>query len=100
MANYYRITAYCKEKDFSAIFDCYGMFEKKWQFSVFIKEHGMRIIEVNDYDQIEEVNLQMRPTENPKQIIYQASAMGKPIITETNGRKTITVGDSMYITRL
>ena len=52
---------------------------------------------MNDYDQIEEVNLQKRPTENPKQIIYQASAMGKPIITETNGRKTVTVGDKSYI---
>lgn len=97
MANYYRITAYCEEKDFSAIFDCYGMFEKKWQFSVFIKEHEMRIIEVNDYDQIEEVNIEPLAKENPKQITLRSSAMGKPQITETNGRKTVTVGDKSYI---
>ena len=97
MANYYRITAYCEEKDFSAIFDCYGMFEKKWQFSVFIKEHGMRIIEVNDYDQIEEVNIEPLTKENPKQITLRSSAMGKPQITESNGRKTIIIGYKTYI---
>ena len=97
MANYYRITAYCEEKDFSAIFDCYGMFEKKWQFSVFIKEHGMRIIEVNDYNQIEEVNIEPLSKENPKQITLRSSAMGKPQITETRNGKKISVGDKSYI---
>lgn len=33
MANYYRITAYHKEKGISIIMDSYGYFEKKWQFS-------------------------------------------------------------------
>ena len=97
MTNYYRITAYCEEKDFSVIFDCYGMFEKKWQFSVFIKEHEMRIIEVNDYDQIEEVNIEPLTKENPKQITLRSSSMGKPQIAETHGKKTVTVGDKSYI---
>ena len=100
MANYYRITAYCEEKNFSAIFDCYGMFEKKWQFSSFVLQHGMHIIEVHDYDQIEEVNIEPLTKENPKQITLRSSAMGKPQIAETHGKKTVTVGDKSYIITL
>ena len=46
MANYYRITAYHKEKDISIIMDSYGLFEKKWQFSADLIRRGFDIIEV------------------------------------------------------
>lgn len=48
MANYYRITAYHKEKDISIIMDSYGYFEKKWQFSADLIRRGFDIIEVSD----------------------------------------------------
>lgn len=44
MANYYRITAYHKEKDISIIMDSYGLFEKKWQFSADLIRRGFDIM--------------------------------------------------------
>ena len=58
MANYYRITAYHKEKDISIIMDSYGLFEKKWQFSADLIRRGFDIIEVSDDTQFLDGNIE------------------------------------------
>lgn len=44
MSNYYRITGYCEQEDFCFILDCYGCFEKLWQFSSFLVQKGLKIM--------------------------------------------------------
>ena len=48
MANYYRITAYYPEKDFSVILDSNGKFEKLWQFSAYLVQKGRRTLKGSD----------------------------------------------------
>ena len=50
MNNYFRITAYNPENNISFIADSYGKFEKLWQFSSYLIQHGCKIIEVNNSD--------------------------------------------------
>ena len=45
--NYFRITGYYPEKDFCFIMDCYGKFEKLWQFSVYVRDKGINVLEVS-----------------------------------------------------
>ena len=52
MANYFRITAYYPEKDFSVILDSNGKFEKLWQFSAYLVQRGFKIIEVGTIEDI------------------------------------------------
>ena len=46
MNNYYRITGYCEKEDFCFIMDCYGMFEKLWQFSSYLLQKGLKVLEI------------------------------------------------------
>ena len=48
MNNYYRITGYCESEDFCFIMDCYGMFEKLWQFSSYLLQKGLKVLEVGN----------------------------------------------------
>lgn len=50
MNNYFRITAYNPENNIGFIADSYGKFEKIWQFSSYLIQHGCKIIEVNNSD--------------------------------------------------
>ena len=50
MNNYFRITAYNPEHNIGFIADSYGKFEKIWQFSSYLIQHGCKIIEVNNSD--------------------------------------------------
>ena len=38
--NYFRITAYNKEQDYSIIMDSYGAFNELWQFSSMLVDKG------------------------------------------------------------
>ena len=100
MANYYRITAYHKEKDISIIMDSYGLFEKKWQFSADLIRRGFDIIEVSDDTQFLDGNIS-RLTEETDKYVLRANAKGKPkYINKTIDGityKAIQVGDSYYI---
>lgn len=100
MANYYRITAYHKEKDVSIIMDTYGLFEKKWQFSADLIRRGFDIIEVSDDTQFLDGNIERLTEPEPEKFVLRASACGKPTIsTKTiNGTtyKTVTVADKTY----
>lgn len=50
MANYFRITAYYPEKDFSVILDSNGKFEKLWMFSSYLVQKGFKIVQVETVD--------------------------------------------------
>ena len=98
--NNFRITAYCKEEDFSFIMDSNGMFEKLWQFSAKLVEKNMDIVEVSRAENILDVNI-TPAGEDKKLFILRATADGKPeYINQTiNGitYKAIKVGDKIYI---
>lgn len=92
MSNYYRITGYCPEKDFSFIMDCYGKFEKKWQFSADLIKKGFKILEVSDDSQFTEGNLPLLVEPSDKYIL-RAYKTGKPNIVGTR----VTLNDKYYI---
>ena len=55
--NYYRITGYCPENDFSFILDSNGMFEKLWEFSAYLIAKGLDVIEVTRLENIIDINI-------------------------------------------
>ena len=100
MENYFRITGYNPEKDFCFIIDCYGMFEKLWQFSSYIIQKGLQVLEVSKYEQMLDINIDN--IELDKEHIYlRAGAFRKPenIQQTINGitYKAIKVADKIYI---
>ena len=101
MANYYRITAYHKEKDFSIIMDSYGLFEKKWQFSADLIRKGFDIIEVSDFENVIDIDISKLDKPMPEKYILRASGKGKPQYTEQNINgsryKVVIVGDRRYV---
>ena len=100
MSNYYRITGYCPEKGFSFIMDCYGKFEKKWQFSAELVKRGFKIIEVSDDTQFLDINIEKLTIETDKYVL-RAYADGKPEYLEKaiGGTiyKAIKVSNKTYI---
>lgn len=104
MANYYRITAYHKEKGISIIMDSYGLFEKKWQFSADLIKKGFDILEVSDDSQFIDGNIERLTDEYPAKFVLRAYVEGKPeYLTQTIGGtsyKAVKVGDKIYIPRI
>ena len=66
MANYFRITAYYPEKDFSVILDSNGKFEKLWQFSAYLVQKGFKILEVSANVNVIESSFPMTKEETNK----------------------------------
>lgn len=101
MANYYRITAYHKEKDISIIMDSYGLFEKKWQFSADLIRRGFDIIEVSDDTQFLDGNIERLTVPEPEKFVLRASACGRPkyIEQEVDGItfKAVMIEYKIYI---
>lgn len=104
MANYYRTTAYHKEKDISIIMDSYGLFEKKWQFSADLIRRGFDIIEVSDDTQFLDGNIERLTEEYPDKFVLRAYVEGKPeYLSQTidgTSYKAVKVGDKIYIPRI
>lgn len=74
--NYFRITAYNKEEDFSCILDSNGMFEKLWQFSSYLVNKGLNIIDASKLENIIDTNI--KPAgEDAEHIILRATQDGK-----------------------
>lgn len=100
MNNYYRITGYCEQEDFSFILDCYGAFEKLWQFSSLLVQKGLKVLEVGNETKFTDGNI-AHITENTEKVVLRASAKGKPeYITQTiNGvsYKAVKIADKIYI---
>ena len=98
--NYYRITGYCPENDFSFIMDSNGMFEKLWQFSAFLVEKGLQVLEVARLENIIDININ-QVEEDKEHIVLRANADGKPeYVNHTIDGITyraIKVADKLYI---
>ena len=72
MSDYFRITAYSKNEDFSLIADSNGMFEKLWQFSSFFVKNGFKIIEISAEGTFDYGNMDKAPENN--KILYISNA--------------------------
>ena len=100
MTNYYRITAYLPDKDISAIFDSFGMFEELWRFSSFLVKKGFKICEVSDADSFLDVNI---PRVNPcsDKLYLRAFDFGSPkyLIVTINSLtyNAVQVNDKIYV---
>ena len=55
---YFRITAYYPQDNFSFIIDSNGMFEKLWQFSSYLIPKGLKVLEVNRLGNIIDINIE------------------------------------------
>ncbi len=98
--NYFRITGFHPQENFSFILDTNGMFEKKWQFSAFLISKGLKVLEINDSDQFLDVNIE-KIGEDKENFILRATCEDKPeyIDHTINGitYKAIKVADKIYI---
>ena len=66
--------------------DCFGCYEKLWQFSAFLISKGLKVLEVGNDDKFLDGNIQ-RADEDKEQLILRANAPGKPsyITTTVDG---------------
>ena len=100
MTKYFRITGYSPEYDICFIMDSNGMFKKLWEFSVFIREHGCKVLEVSSDEKFIDINIEKADSE-PNKIIIRASATGKPTYSEKTidgvTYKAIEVEGKIYI---
>ena len=97
---FYRITAYYQQDDFSFIVGSNGKFEKLWQFSSYLVNKGIQIIEVSKEEQIIDINIE-KPEIDNENLILRATADGKPEYIEQNINgityKAVKVADKIYI---
>ncbi|MDE6473640.1 MAG: hypothetical protein K2L70_00875 [Clostridia bacterium] len=100
MANYFRITAYYEKEDLSMIIDSNGMFEKLWQFSAYVLQKGMKILEVSNSDNFIDVNTQLAD-KYTQHVLLRAVHKGKPTYTTHNVKdityKAIKVDNFVYV---
>lgn len=100
MSNYFRITGYSPQNNFSFIIDCNGMFEKMWQFSSMLIQKGLKVIEVSNDEKFIDINIE-KAEQDSNNLILRATADGKPeyIDQTVNGvtYKAIKVADKVYI---
>ena len=74
MNNYFRITGYDPKNDFSFILDCNGMFEKKWQFSSYLIQRSLKVLDIFD---ITDTNELLAVPEDEEHIFLRASVNDK-----------------------
>lgn len=100
MNNYFRITGYWPENDICFIIDSNGMFEKLWQFSSFLIQKGIKVIEASKEELMLDVNIK-KVEYDSNHIFLRANSKGKPEYIKQNLNKTIykaiQVGDKIYI---
>lgn len=100
MTNYFRITAYYEKEDLSVIIDSNGMFEKLWQFSSYIVQKGLKVLEISNSDNFIDVNTELAEKDT-QHVLLRAVCKGKPEhITQTiDGKnyKAVQVDDIIYI---
>ena len=98
--NYYRITGYNPKDNYCFIIDCYGCYEKLWQFSSYLINKGLQVLEVGNDTKFMDGNIK-RANADSKQLILRANAKGKPeYLTQTVGDttyKAVKVADKIYI---
>lgn len=100
MTNYFRITAYYEKEDLSAIIDSNGMFEKLWQFSSYIVQKGLKVLEISNSDNFIDVNTQLADKDT-QHVLLRAVHKGKPeYITQTiddKNYRAVRVNDMAYV---
>ena len=100
MSNYYRITGYNPQDNYCFIIDCYGAFEKLWQFSSYLVNKGVQVLEVGNDTKFLDGNIK-RADFDSEQLILRANAKGKPeyLTQAINGiaYKAVKVADKIYI---
>ena len=100
MENYFRITGYNEKDNYCFIVDSNGMFEKLWQFSAFLVQKGLKIIEVSKLENVIDTNIK-KAEKDSEHIILRAISPGKPEYVEQqiNGTtyKAVKVADKIYI---
>jgi hypothetical protein len=100
MNNYFRITGYDPKNDFSFIIDSNGMFEKLWQFSSYLIQKGLKVLEVSNSDQFLDINIEPIK-EDIKHIILRATADGRPETIEQKidgvTYKAVKVANKIYV---
>ncbi|MDE6473493.1 MAG: hypothetical protein K2L70_00130 [Clostridia bacterium] len=100
MTNYFRITAYYEKEDLSVIIDSNGMFEKLWQFSSYILQKGLKVLEVSNADNFIDVNTQLA-NKDTQHVLLRAVHKGKPeYITHYIGDvpyKAVKINDIIYV---
>ncbi len=98
--NYFRITGHYPKEDFCFIIDCYGMFEKLWQFSVYVRDKGITVLEVSKDGVFLDGNMD-RAEYDKEKVILRATEKGKPdyVPYEMDGvtYKAIKVGACIYV---
>ena len=101
MTNYFRITAYHPEQNISVIMDSYGKFEKLWQFSSYLIQHGCKIVEVNNSDRFLDYKNLPLLTEPSDKIIIRAIEEGRtnylPRVIDGKNCRIVVMGDKQYI---
>ncbi len=100
MKNYFRLTAYEPNKNITMILDCYGLFEKKWQFSSFVVSRGCKIINITDDEQMLDVNVgKMDYNPNKFRLMGLIEGEAEKIKQDYEGTiyDAIKVGDKIYI---
>ncbi len=100
MTNYFRITAYYEKEDLSMIIDSNGMFEKLWQFSSYIVQKGLKVLEISNADNFIDLNTQLAEKDT-QHVLLRAVHKGKPeYIQQTINSKTynaVRIKDMIYI---
>ena len=98
--NHFRITAYNKQNNYSIIIESKGMFEKLWQFSSYLVNRGLKILEVGHVKDQISVNLTKSDIRGAKMIL-KAIASSKPEydtqVLDGKTRKVIKVNDKIYM---
>ena len=98
--NYFRITGYSEELKSCFILDSNGMFEKLWQFSAYLVQKDIKVIEVSKEENMIDINIEKVAQDN-EHIILRATADGMPEYIEQNVNgvtyKAIKVADKIYI---
>ena len=89
--NYFRITAYNRDEDYSIIIDSYGAFEELGQFSSFIVSKGFSIIAIGNERFFNDGNIPKVQTTTDK-IMLRAETKGRPV----RDGKQISIGDKTY----
>jgi len=100
MTKYFRITGYCPEENFCFIIDSNGMFEKLWQFSSFVLQKKLIVLEVSNDEKFLDVNIN-KVKEDKDHMMLQITATGMPeyinYIINNVTYKAIKVADKIYI---
>ncbi len=100
MTNYFRITAYYEKEDLSMIIDSNGMFEKLWQFSSYIVQKGLKVLEISNADNFIDVNTQLADKDT-QHVLLRAVHKGIPeYLAQTIDNKNyraVRVNDMAYV---